>query len=131
MDKTSYERIHEDENIVGQSKANWSYNKTTNKPEIIEESSKLKGRQTEERYGKPLSYWEDYTEKGKEEHEHLLARLKSFRRKVEASEDEEETKINFRTQSNDQGLQTEINMLDNEIIELQNCIRRQLATNED
>lgn len=88
----------------------------------------------DQNHRKPLSYWESYTEKGKEEHEILLARLKSFRRKFEDFDEEDNKIIYQHTHDNDfheRGLKTEIDVLDQEISELQVCIRRQLATNED
>jgi len=132
IDRTFFnERNTTETNIAREPLSEWGLRKVIKKLENHEESKNGR-KMNEKKYGRSLSYWENYTEKGKEEHEVLLARLKSFRRKVEVSDDEE-NKILSRPSydSHEKGLKTEIDVLDQEINDLQSCIRRQLVTNED
>jgi len=63
----------------------------------------------------------------KQQNEDLLERMKSFRRKVEQNTEEDVRRP--RSVKAAKGLKKEITSLDSEIIQLEKCIRQELASN--
>ena len=63
----------------------------------------------------------------KQQNDDLLERMKSFRRKVEQNTEEDMRRP--RSVKAAKGLKKEIHSLDSEIIQLERCIRQELASN--
>ncbi len=80
------------------------------------------GRLTEQDYQRPMNSFRE-----KQQNDDLLERMKSFRRKVEQNPEEDVRRS--RSVKANKGLKKEITSLDSEIIQLEKCIRQELASN--